>query len=88
MYHRYHRAADRLLNQLRVLDVGRLEDPRFGRGLDFVQPDDRALFRFERDGPNLFGGKQVEQERQVGRVRIRIFTKLPDRANSQAQLRV
>ncbi|KPD17346.1 hypothetical protein ADM96_19465 [Burkholderia sp. ST111] len=40
--------ADRLINQLRELDVGRLEDPRFDRGLDFVQPDDRALFRFER----------------------------------------
>lgn len=40
--------ADRLINQLRDLDVGRLEDPRFDRGLDFVQPDDRALFRFER----------------------------------------
>ena len=42
--------ADRLIAQLRELDVGRLEDPRFDRGLDFVQPDDRALFRFERRG--------------------------------------
>lgn len=42
--------ADRLINQLRELDVGRLEDSRFDRGLDFVQPDDRALFRFERRG--------------------------------------
>lgn len=40
--------ADRLIKQLRELDVGQLEDPRFDRGLDFVQPDDRALFRFER----------------------------------------
>lgn len=40
--------ADRLISQLRELDVGQLEDPRFDRGLDFVQPDDRALFRFER----------------------------------------
>ncbi len=30
--------------------MGRQEDPRFDRGLDFVQPDDRALFRFERRG--------------------------------------
>lgn len=42
--------ADRLIKQLTELDVGRQEDPRFDRGLDFVQPDDRALFRFERRG--------------------------------------
>ncbi len=42
--------ADRLLSLLAELDVGRQEDPRFDRGLDFVQPDDRALFRFERRG--------------------------------------
>lgn len=40
--------ADRLISLLAELDVGRQEDPRFDRGLDFVQPDDRALFRFER----------------------------------------
>lgn len=40
--------ADRLIALLAELDVGRQEDPRFDRGLDFVQPDDRALFRFER----------------------------------------
>lgn len=40
--------ADRLISLLSGLDVGRNEDPRFDRGLDFVQPDDRALFRFER----------------------------------------
>lgn len=42
--------SDRLLTLLRDLDVGKQEDPRFDRGLDFVQPDDRALFRFERRG--------------------------------------
>ena len=42
--------SDRLLNLLGDLDVGKQEDPRFDRGLDFVQPDDRALFRFERRG--------------------------------------
>ena len=42
--------SDRLLALLGELDVGRQEDPRFDRGLDFVQPDDRALFRFERRG--------------------------------------
>lgn len=40
--------SDRLLKLLSDLDVGKQEDPRFDRGLDFVQPDDRALFRFER----------------------------------------
>lgn len=39
--------GDRLVSLLAELDVGRQEDPRFDRGLDFVQPDDRALFRFE-----------------------------------------
>lgn len=42
--------ADRLVSLMAELDVGRQEDPRFDRGLDFVQPDDRALFRFERRG--------------------------------------
>ena len=42
--------SDRLLTLLRELDVGKQEDPCFDRGLDFVQPDDRALFRFERRG--------------------------------------
>lgn len=42
--------SDRLLTLLSNLDVGKQEDPRFDRGLDFVQPDDRALFRFERRG--------------------------------------
>jgi len=42
--------SDRLLTLLGDLDVGKQEDPRFDRGLDFVQPDDRALFRFERRG--------------------------------------
>lgn len=42
--------SDRLIAQLEQLDVGRQEDPRFDRGLGFVQPDDRALFRFERRG--------------------------------------
>jgi hypothetical protein len=42
--------ADRLVGQLCELDVGRQEDPRFDRGLDFVQPDDCALFRFEGRG--------------------------------------
>ena len=42
--------SDRLLALLGELDVGKQEDPRFDRGLDFVQPDDRALFRFERRG--------------------------------------
>lgn len=42
--------SDRLLTLLSELDVGKQEDPRFDRGLDFVQPDDRALFRFERRG--------------------------------------
>ncbi len=42
--------SDRLLSLLSELDVGKQEDPRFDRGLDFVQPDDRVLFRFERRG--------------------------------------
>lgn len=42
--------SDRLLTLLSDLDVGKQEDPRFDRGLDFVQPDDRVLFRFERRG--------------------------------------
>jgi serine/threonine protein kinase len=42
--------TDRLISLLAEMDVGRQEDPRFDRGLDFVQPDDRALFRFERRG--------------------------------------
>lgn len=42
--------SDRMISLLTELDVGRQEDPRFDRGLDFVQPDDRALFRFERRG--------------------------------------
>ncbi|WP_338585924.1 protein kinase [Pseudomonas sp. MAG733B] len=42
--------SDRLLTLLSDLDVGKQEDPRFDRGLDFVQPDDRALFRFEQRG--------------------------------------
>jgi len=42
--------SDRLISLLTELDVGHQEDPRFDRGLDFVQPDDRALFRFERRG--------------------------------------
>ncbi|WP_430283049.1 methylation-associated defense system protein kinase MAD6 [Pseudomonas aeruginosa] len=42
--------SDRLLTLLGELDVGKQEDPCFDRGLDFVQPDDRALFRFERRG--------------------------------------
>ncbi len=42
--------SDRLLTLLSELDVGKQEDPRFDRGLGFVQPDDRALFRFERRG--------------------------------------
>jgi serine/threonine protein kinase len=42
--------SDRLLSLLSDLDVGKQEDPRFDRGLDFVKPDDRALFRFERRG--------------------------------------
>jgi serine/threonine protein kinase len=40
--------VDRLISLLAEVDVGRQEDPRFDRGLDFVQPDDRMLFRFER----------------------------------------
>jgi len=40
--------ADRLLSLLAQIDVGQQEDPRSDRSLDFVQPDDRALFRFER----------------------------------------
>ena len=42
--------SDRLLSLLSELDVGKEEDPRFDRGLDFVQPDDRVLFRLERRG--------------------------------------
>ncbi len=42
--------GDRLVTLLAEVDVGRQEDPRFDRGLDFVQPDDRALFRFEQRG--------------------------------------
>ena len=45
-----HVTSDRLLTLLSDLDVGKQEDPRFDRGLDFVQPDDRALFGFERRG--------------------------------------
>jgi serine/threonine protein kinase len=41
-------SADRLISLLAEVDVGQQEDPRFDRGLDFVQPDDRMLFRFER----------------------------------------
>ena len=41
---------DRLITLLAEIDVGRQENPRFDRGLDFVQPDDRALFRFQRRG--------------------------------------
>ena len=44
------KTSDRLLTLFGDLDVGKQEDPRFDRGLDFVQPDDRALFRFERRG--------------------------------------
>jgi hypothetical protein len=40
--------ADRLISLLAEVDVGQQEDPRFDRGLDFVKPDDRMLFRFER----------------------------------------
>jgi serine/threonine protein kinase len=42
------RTADRLISLLAEVDVGRQEDPRFDRGLDFIQPDDRMLFRFDR----------------------------------------
>lgn len=42
--------ADRLISLLADVDVGAQEDPRFDRGLDFVQPDDRSLFRFEHRG--------------------------------------
>lgn len=42
--------GDRLVSLLAEVDVGRQEDPRFDRSLDFVQPDDRALFRFEQRG--------------------------------------
>lgn len=45
--------SDRLLTLLGELDVGKQEDPRFDRGLDFVQPDDRALFRFEQRGNSI-----------------------------------
>ncbi|MDR2838285.1 MAG: hypothetical protein LBV49_06900, partial [Azonexus sp.] len=46
--------SDRLLTLLSELDIGKQEDPRFDRALDFVQPDDRALFRFERRGQSDF----------------------------------
>lgn len=66
--------SDRLLTLLSDLDVGKQEDPRFDRGLDFVQPDDRALFRFERRGQfdfdvlqRLFG----DLPRGVGDVSVR-----------------
>ncbi|WP_460086529.1 methylation-associated defense system protein kinase MAD6 [Pseudomonas sp. H1_B04] len=66
--------SDRLLTLLGDLDVGKQEDPRFDRGLDFVQPDDRALFRFERRGQfdfevlkRLFG----DLPRGVGDVSVR-----------------
>ncbi len=39
--------ADRLLTLLADVDIGLAEDPRFDRGLDFLSPDDRGLFRFE-----------------------------------------
>lgn len=42
--------ADRLISLLAEVDVGLREDPAFDRSLDFVQPDDRALFRFEQRG--------------------------------------
>ncbi|WP_303785789.1 serine/threonine protein kinase [Azovibrio restrictus] len=38
--------GDRLLNLLAEVDVGKTEDPRFDRSLDFVSPDDQGLFRF------------------------------------------
>ena len=38
--------SDRLIKQLCELDVGQLEDPRSDRGLDFLQPDDRAFVPF------------------------------------------
>jgi len=66
--------SDRLLTLLSGLDVGKQEDPRFDRGLDFVQPDDRALFRFERRG-------QYDSE-----VLKRLFGELP-RAVSEASVR-
>jgi serine/threonine protein kinase len=66
--------SDRLLTLLGDLDVGKQEDPRFDRGLDFVQPDDRVLFRFERRGQfdfevlkRLFG----DLPRGVGDVSVR-----------------
>ncbi len=57
--------SDRLIALLAELDVGRQEDPRFDRGLDFVQPNNRILFRFERRG-------QFDFE-----VFKRLFTELP-----------
>lgn len=66
--------ADRLIRQLRDLDVGFQEDPRFDRGLDFIQPDDRALFRFARRGRYDF------------EVLKRLFTDLP-RGVSEATAR-
>jgi serine/threonine protein kinase len=41
------RTADRLLKLLAEVDIGLAEEPRFDRGLDFLSPDDRGLFRFE-----------------------------------------
>lgn len=67
--------TDRLISLLMELDVGRQEDPRFDRGLDFVQPDDRALFRFERRG-------QFDFE-----VLKRLFGELP-RGGADASIRI
>jgi serine/threonine protein kinase len=66
--------TDRLIGLLSELDVGRQEDPRFDRGLDFVQPDDRALFRFE-------GRSQFDFQ-----VLKRIFSELP-RGISESSIR-
>jgi len=66
--------SDRLVSLLAEVDVGRQEDPRFDRGLDFVQPDDRALFRFEQRG-----GYDYE-------VLKRLFAELP-RGVSDASIR-
>ncbi|HMQ11868.1 MAG TPA: protein kinase [Candidatus Competibacter phosphatis] len=64
--------ADRLLALLAEVDVGRKEDPRFDRGLDFAQPDDRLLFRFDRRG------------RFDGEVLKRLFDELPRGADPSA----
>jgi serine/threonine protein kinase len=69
--------ADRLIKQLCELDVGQLEDPRFDRGLDFVQPDDRALFRFElRSGYDFEVLKRLFEELP----RALSYTSVPQRA--------